>query len=452
MKRVIVLVTLIILGSSFGNLSQTASNAMFSGMAADFGVDVGLGQWVTTLYMLVLGITVLLVAYLMRRFALKTIILAAFAFLLAGAVIDSIAWDFASLLVGRVLQAIAAGITMPMMMSVIMTSFPREVQATVMGISGIAMGFAPNVGPTIGGFMVEFAGWRSFFVLLVVATVILIVCAILFIQTTSKPEEEAHLDVASFILSAVGFCSMLLGFSNASSFEISNPFVWGPVVVGCVLVFLFVVRQRKITQPLISMEIFSSKRYVISFIATIFLNASFMGITLILPLFIENIWGGNAFEGGLSLVMGCVVALFINPLAGVLTDKIGIKPVAVVGSVFLFVGAASMVFINESTPFWMILALQGIRQLGVSSLIGPLTSWGLACLPFTIMTDGSSFNTAARQVSASLGTALMVFAITLAPLLGSAELAYALSFGISALFALGTMIVCIMWINDKVEN
>ncbi len=452
MKRVIVLVTLIILGSSFGNLSQTASNAMFTGIAADFGLEVGLGQWVTTLYMLVLGITVLLVAFLMRRFPLKSIVLAAFAFLLAGALIDSIAWDFASLLLGRVLQAIAAGITMPMMMSVIMTSFPREVQATAMGISGIAMGFAPNVGPTIGGFMAEFAGWRSFFVLLSVATVVLILCALFFIEKSNKPERKTHLDMVSFLLSAAGFCSMLLGFSNASSFEIGNPFVWAPVVLGCVFVFLFVRRQKKITQPLISMNIFASKRYVISFIATIFLNASFMGITLILPLFIENVWGGNAFEGGLSLVLGCVTALLFNPLAGFLTDKIGVKPVVIVGSLFLFAGAVSMVFINGSTPFWLIMALQGIRQMGVSSLIGPLTSWGLACLPFAIMTDGSSFNTAARQVSASLGTALMVFAITLAPVLGSVELAYALSFGISAFFALATAIVCLIWINDKVES
>lgn len=452
MKRVIVLVTLIILGSSFGNLSQTASNAMFSGMAADFGVSVGLGQWVTTLYMLVLGITVLLVAFLMRRFRLKTIVLVALMFLLAGAVVDSLAWDFGSLLVGRVLQAIAAGITMPMMMSVIMTSFPRNIQGTVMGISGIAMGFAPNIGPTIGGAMVEFAGWRSFFVLLSVATVVLLICAVVFIEKSDKPEGKARLDIVSFILSAVGFCLLLLGFSNASSFSLAHPFVWAPVIIGGVLIFLFARRQRRISHPLISMDIFTSKRYLISFVATVFLNASFMGITLILPLFIENIWGGNAFEGGLSLILGCVVALFMNPLAGVLTDKIGVKPVVVMGSLFLFAGAASMIFVGEGTPFWLIMALQGVRQLGVSSLISPLTSWGLAYLPFNIMTDGSSFNTAARQVSASLGTALMVFVVTLAPALGSVELAYSLSFGVSALFALATLVVCVFWVSDKVES
>lgn len=136
---------------------------MFAGMAKDFGVDAGVGQWVTTLYMLVLGITVPAVTYLMRRFVLKNVIIASFILLILGGVVDAAALNFPMLIAGRILQAISAGITMPMMMSLIMTSVPPERQATAMGISGIAMGFAPNIGPTIGGWMIETTGWRSFF-------------------------------------------------------------------------------------------------------------------------------------------------------------------------------------------------------------------------------------------------------------------------------------------------
>lgn len=161
--QVIVLIAIVILGSCLGNLSQTALNAMFSGMAADFGVQMELGQWVTTLYMLVLGITVPAVTYLMRRFPLKNVVLAALLLLVVGAAIDVVAPSFEVLVAGRALQAVSAGITMPMMISIVMTSFPRDKQATVMGIAGIAMGFAPNIGPTIGGWMIGFAGWRSFF-------------------------------------------------------------------------------------------------------------------------------------------------------------------------------------------------------------------------------------------------------------------------------------------------
>ena len=101
--QVIVLISIVILGSCLGNLSQTALNAMFSGMAADFGVQMELGQWVTTLSMLVLGITVPVVTYLMRRFPLKNVVLAALLLLVIGAAIDVVAPSFEVLVAGRAL-------------------------------------------------------------------------------------------------------------------------------------------------------------------------------------------------------------------------------------------------------------------------------------------------------------------------------------------------------------
>lgn len=443
MTSVIIVISIVILGSCLGNLSQTALNAMFSGMAVDFGVDVGLGQWVTTLYMLVLGITVPAVTYLMRRFSLKTVIMASLVLLAVGAAVDAVAADFGILIAGRVLQAVSAGITMPMMISIVMTSFPRERQGTVMGIAGIAMGFAPNIGPTIGGWMIEAAGWRSFFVALTVCAVLLAVLAFFLIEGKGKGDSGARLDVLSLGMSAVGFGGLLLGFSNASSFGIASPFIWVPVVVGVVFIALFIRRQRSIDHPLIDMRIWESPVYRASFWALNLLFACYMGITLVLPLFVEGLWGGTAFEAGLTLLPGTIAAFFINPLSGWLTDRFGARPVAIVGTVFLSVGAVSMAFMDESTPFWLIFCLQGIRAIGVSALIGPLTSWGMSELPHEIMTDGSSFGTASRQAAASLGTALMVFAITLGPSLGSATIGYTLAFGLSGVFAVAMLALVI---------
>ena len=441
--RVIVLIALVIFGSCLGNLSQTALNAMFSGMAADFGVQMELGQWVTTLYMLVLGITVPSVTYLMRRFPLKNVVLAALLLLLLGAAIDAVAPSFEVLICGRVLQAVSAGITMPMMISIVMTSFPRDRQATVMGIAGIAMGFAPNIGPTIGGWMIEFAGWRSFFVLLFVCALVLLVLAALLIARQPQADSSAKLDVASLLLSALGFGGLLLGFSNASSFGLASPFIWVPIFAGVLFLVLYLRRQKRIEHPLTNLRIFDSWRYRASFWAANALFASFMGITLIIPLFIENQWGGTALQAGLALLPGTVAAFIVNPLAGWLVDRIGARPVVVVASVFLAVGAVSMAFISEQTPFWAIVALQGVRATGVSGLIGPLTSWGMADLPHSIMTDGSSFGTAVRQACASMGTALMVFAIALGASAGVPLMGFHAAFAISGVFAAVVLVLAL---------
>lgn len=263
--QVIVLISIVILGSCLGNLSQTALNAMFSGMAADFGVQMELGQWVTTLYMLVLGITVPVVTYLMRRFPLKNVVLAALLLLVIGAAIDVVAPSFEVLVAGRALQAVSAGITMPMMISIVMTSFPRDKQATVMGIAGIAMGFAPNIGPTIGGWMIGFAGWRSFFVALFVCALVLLLLAAVLITRRPQANSSARLDVLSLLLSALGFGGLLLGFSNASSFGLASPYIWVPAILGALFLVLYLRRQKHVEHPLTNLRIFDSWRYRVSF-------------------------------------------------------------------------------------------------------------------------------------------------------------------------------------------
>ncbi len=441
--QVVVLVAIVILGSCLGNLSQTALNAMFSGIAVDFKVSIGLGQWVTTLYMMVLGITVPVVTFLLRRFTCKQVVMAALVLLFLGALIDALAWSFPLLIVGRVLQAISTGITMPLMQSTIMTSFPPNRQATVMGLAGIALGFAPNIGPTIGGWMVGAAGWRSFFVVLTLCSAVLVVAALLLVVRGQKPHANAKLDVWSFCQSALGFGGLLLGCSNASSYGLENPLVWAPLVCGLVFMILFVRRQRRVDNPLISMSIFESHRYRVGFCGLCLLFSSFMGITLLVPLYIENLWGGTAFQAGIALLPGAITALIFNPLAGFLTDRIGVRPVVLTGATFMAVGACSMVFFDATTPFWVIVVCQSVRAVGVSTLISPLNSWGYSELSAANINDGSSFSTAARQAGASVGTALMVFAITAGPALGSAALGYEIAFAISAALALATLITAL---------
>lgn len=439
--KVILLIAIIISNCCLGNLSQTALNAMFSSIAPDFGVEVGVGQLMTTLYMLVLGITVPVVTYLMRRFSVKQLVLLSIGLLCAGSIVDMLAWDFGLFIVGRVLQAISAGIMMPMMMSVIMISFPPGQQATVMGIAGIALGFAPNIGPTIGGWVVVEFGWRTFFVFLLVISALLIIATIGLIDSEKNPHQDAHFDVVSFLLSSIALCCLLMGFTNVSNYELHHPFIWIPLVVGMGMLWLFVRRQKRIEYPLIHMEIFDSNHYKIGFWSLNLLSGCFMGITLILPLFVEGCWGGTALEAGMALLPGTIAALFLNPLAGILTDKIGVRPVVLVGSLCLATGSVWMMFVYEGMPFWLLLVMQSVRASGISLLMSPLTTFSMETLPKNIVVDGSSWSSAIRQACASLGTAMMVFAITLGPSFGSVELGYQLAFGVSALFAVALAVL-----------
>ena len=424
------LFAIVVLASASGNLSQTAVNAMLGDIMLQFGLTVDLGQWLTTSYMLVLGITVPVATFLSRRFSVRQHVFIALAFFLVGALADLFAPNFGVLLTGRVFQAISTGMLMPLMQTIAMTRFPRGRQATAMGVAGIAMGFAPNIGPTIGGAMSFSLGWRSFFVLLVVIMLALAAAAAVAIKPSAAPDKSARLDVVSLAQSTLGFGGLLLAFSNASSFSFESPFIWAPLVLGALFLVLFVRRQKRVDDPLISMDIFSSRQYRAGFIAQNLL-------------YVEGLCGGTALEAGVVLLPGTVAALVLNPLAGVLTDKVGVRPVALVSGAFLATGAVLMSFLDADTPLYVTTLCQALRAVGVSGLVGPLTSWSLAQLPRPIVADGSSFCISARQACASLGTSVMVFLIAVAGAsaagLANPALAYQLAFGFSAVMAVATL-------------
>ena len=176
---------------ALGSLTQTAMNSMLLGIQASFGTVEATSQWLTTLYMLVIGITVPLVAHLSRVMSVRQLILTSCILFLAGSVIDWLAPDFIVLLIGRIPQAIATGITLPVLQTIAMTRFSAGKTGTAMGIAGVAMGFAPNIGPLIGGALVGSLGWRSFFIMLVVVLAVLAVCIIAFVPREKAPAQGA---------------------------------------------------------------------------------------------------------------------------------------------------------------------------------------------------------------------------------------------------------------------
>ena len=444
---------IVTLACAFGSLSQTATNSMLGGVQESFGTDENTGQWLTTIYMLTIGITVPLVTHLSRKFSLRALIFMSLGFFVAGCVVAGIAPDFLILVLGRVLQAIGTGITLPILQTIAMTRFPAGQNATAMGIAGIAMGFAPNIGPLIGGVLVGSLGWRSFFWILCGCLVLLVLATLLFVKRNEHEAQEAHLDFPSFLLSTLGFGGLLLGFSNAANMPVGEVAVWLPIIIGAICLVWFVLRQKRVQYPLITMDIFKSRTYIISFVAQNCLSASFMGITLILPLFVINTMQLTPVDAGTVFIPVVIFAIIFNPLAGILCDKIGARPVIIGAAVLLSVGAVAMAFIDEATPFWLVMVWQAIRGIGVSSLIGPLNSWGMSGLEPRTMIDGSAFFTTTRQASASVGTAIMMLLLaacgSTVAVGAAAAFGFHLAFGLSAAFSLAVLVCAVFFVHDR---
>lgn len=448
--RLYVLFAIVVLGTALGNLSQTAVNSMLGSIDADFGIDASLGQWLATSYMLVVGITVPAVTFISRRLTTRALVFVAFLFLLVGSALDLFAAtdSFWLMVVGRILQAISAGITMPLVQAIATVRFPAGQRATAMGIAGIALGFAPNIGPVLGGVMTDAWGWRSFFALLAILTLVLTAATFIGIERDSKGsnnDEGATLDVSSLIYSTLGFGGLLLAISNASSINPTSPMFWAPAIVGILFIILFFRRQAVAPQPLVSLDIFRHTPFVNGMLVQCTLMVSYLGITLLLSMYWQDLCGGSATESGLIFIPATIAALVLNPLAGIATDRYGVRPVALIGGASMAIGAIGAVFMDAATPLWLVALIQLVRGAGMSMIMGPTMSYSLAHLPQKIIMDGSSFIVLIRQACASLGTAAMVLLVSvLAPLAATgaigAALPYQAAFLFSALFAV------VMWI------
>lgn len=449
-KRVYALFALVTIGAALGNLSQTGLNAMLPAVMVEFGVMVDVGQWLTTGYMLVLGVAVPLATYLMRRLSDRGYLVLSFGVFAIGSLLDIIAPEIVSALVGRVLQAVAVGLLIPKMQTIAMMQFPPGRQATAMGIAGIALGFAPNIGPTVGGVMDTAFGWRSFFVLLFALSAALLILTFPLVKRGKPIDRNAHFETLSFVFSTLGFGGVLLGLSQASTYGLASAWVWVPMVVGSVFLVLFVRRQKRVDEPLMDLRIFQSRVFNAGLLAAVFLFASYMGVTLILPLYVQDVLGGTSLDTGLIVLPTTFTALLVNPISGILADKTSPRLASLVFGSFLIVGSVISVIIDEHTPYWLLSIYQVTRAIGVSGLIGPLLTYSLSGLKGPLVPHGSTAQVVIRQVAATFGTAIMVLCVSI---VGSSvgfdvALPYQVAFGFSAVMALVSFALVVLRVKS----
>lgn len=443
-----VLFAIVVVGTGLGGMTQTALNTMASVVLADLSTDIGWGQWLTTIYIFAMGAAVPLASFVQRRFSVRTLILLSYGLYLVGSVCDFLAVNFAMLIVGRVLEAVATGILMPLLQTIAMTRFPENRHGTAMGVAGIALGFAPNVGPTLGGAVASAVGWRCLFLLLAIASAVLIVLTLAVVRERDVKDPAARLDFFSLVLSTFGFGGLLLGFTAAANVSFSHPLVWLSTGAGVACVVVFVRRQGAIDHPLVNLRIFSFGAYRASLVAQLFLYGCFLAMTLIIPLAVVEAGGHTTFEAGLVLLPGAVAALVFEPAAGIATDKFGPRRVAIFGGVFLSLGALSIAFLPSDAPLWAPALCQTLRCVGLTTLIPTTTAAGLGPLGRDgLTTDGSATLIMSRQIAAALATAVMVFLLKLfnamVPTAG-----YHAALGFSGLLAVLCLVTCVTFIHD----
>lgn len=412
----------LIIGAFVALLSQTLLNVALPVMMEDLGISPNTVQWLQTGYMLVNGVLVPISAYLISRFQARTLFNVAVSLFLAGTIVCALSPTFGMLLTGRVIQAAGAGILMPLMTVVVLTIFPVAERGRAMGFMGLAMIFAPAIGPTLSGWVVEHYSWRVLFYIVIPLTLFALFFGWFSMKNVTKTTSP-KLDRLGVVLSTLGFGGLLYGFSDAGNDGWDSPIVITSLFVGAVSLVLFIWRELVSKEPILEFRVFKYGMFSLTtLINGIVTMAMFSGMIL-LPIYLQTLRGFTPIDAGLLLLPGALLMGIMSPVTGWIFDKIGARWLAVFGLLITTITTYEFSTLSMETSYNFILLLYTARMFGMSFLMMPIQTAGLNQLPRRLNAHGSAMSQTLRNVAGALGTALLVTIMTNEAATYGAELA-----------------------------
>lgn len=395
----------IVVGTFMSILDGTIVNVALPKMIAVFGTSAHDAQWILTAYMLTMGVLMPVSGYLGDRFGYKRVYMASLAFFISGSVLCGFAWNVPAMVASRVIQGIGGAIMQPIGMAILYMNYPREKMGAVMGVYGISIMAAPAIGPTLGGYLVDFVSWRVIFFINVPVGLF---CLFLALSTLKESVlvKGQDFDYLGLIASIAGFACLLLALSQGNEKGWTSPYIVGLLFTSVVSLTWFVYHELNHPHPLLDMRIFKNPVFTVSTIIGALLSIGMFGTMFLFPILLQNILGQTAMKTGIIMFPGAIASGLLMPFAGKIFDKYGARGLVFGGLLIISFSTYMMTDFNASTlfivmSFWLI-----IRGFGMGLCFMPVTTAGMNTVPQHLMGRASALSTVIRQVSAAFGIAI----------------------------------------------
>lgn len=403
---------ILMVGAFIGLFSETALNMALTNVMDDFAISPAIAQWLTTGYLLVLGILVPISALLMKWFSTKQLVVSSLLFAIIGTVLGALSSNFPVLLVGRLIQAIGTGLLLPVMMSVILLIFPMNKRGVMMGIMGMVITAAPALGPTVSGFIISTLDWTYIFWISALLYFILLMVGYFNLENVSEITKP-RIDILSVFLSTIGFGGTIFALSTLAESSFGEIKVWLPLIIGLLALVIFSLRQFKMDEPMINLRVFKYPMFTVGTILLFIAMLVILSTAILLPFYLKGALLVSALSAGLIMLPGNIANMLMAPVVGGLFDKLGARKFLIVGFLFVLLGNGMlMLIVAATTPIWQIVVACILLFLGISMIIMPAQTNGLNQLPRELYGDGSAVMNTLNQVAGAIGTAVAITLFT----------------------------------------
>jgi EmrB/QacA subfamily drug resistance transporter len=401
------LISVLMIGAFITFLNNTLLNIALPSIMTDLEVDPATVQWLATGFMLVNGILIPATAFLIQKYSVRHLFLVAMGLFTIGTILAGMAHVFPLLLAGRMTQAAGSAIMMPLLMNVMLISFPIEKRGAAMGVFGLIMMGAPAIGPTLSGWIVEHYDWRMLFHFVTPIAIIVVLIGF-FLLKDKKEKVDIKLDFFSLLLSSIGFGGLLYGFSSAGKMGWDDPVVYGSIIIGAISLITFIMIQWKKENPMLNFKIFKYPAYALSITISMVVTMAMFSGMILTPIYVQTLRGISPLDAGLMMLPGALIMALMSPITGKLFDKYGGRVLAIIGLSIMVITSYYFSKLTFDLSYSYLIFLYSLRMFGMSMVMMPVSTNGLNQLPKRFYPHGTAMNNTLQQVSGAIGTALLI--------------------------------------------
>ncbi|TDD77801.1 DHA2 family efflux MFS transporter permease subunit [Actinomadura rubrisoli] len=362
--------------------------------------------WVTNAYILVLAVLLITAGRLGDLWGKKNLFIAGVTLFTVASLVCGIAQDPVQLIAARAVQGLGAALLMPQTMSIIINVFPAERRGAALGVWGAVAGVSTIAGPTVGGLLVTSLDWRwIFFVNLPIG--ILVLAMAIPILPAHTPAVRHRFDVAGVLLASAALFCLTFALTEGQKFDWDGR-IWGLIAAGLALFVVFVLYQRtqQDKEPLVPFSLFRDRNFTILNIVGAAVSIGMIGLFLPMTIYMQSVLGFSALKAGLVMAPSSVVSMFLAPVAGKLSDRIGGKFILMTGLTLYAIGMMWLVAVADVGTDWTaFIAPLVVAGLGVGGVFAPMATEATRNVPRHLAGAASGVNNTIRQVGSVLGSA-----------------------------------------------
>jgi EmrB/QacA subfamily drug resistance transporter len=395
-----------ILGSFMAILDSSIVNVALPHLMVTFSANIEQIEWVSTGYMLAFAILMPVTTWLRDAIGLRNSFALALVFFTGGSALCGLAWSLDSLIFFRVLQAIGGGALMPTGLTMVSEVFPPNQRGMALGIWGAGATVAPALGPTIGGYLLDFVNWRAIFYINIPIGAIVIAMTLVTMKSAKGHGGKYRFDYLGFLFLSITLAGLLIGVTQGEREGWTSTYILTLFVVSYFSFFIFLIVESAVKHPIIDLRIFKIRNFSVTCVLGAARSIALFSSVFLLPLFLQQLLGYSALDTGLLMMPSALTVAIAMPLAGNLTDRIGPKTPYIIGGMvtaysFLIYSELSL---NSSYSFMLYGLI--LRGAGMGFLMAPITVAAMNSVPQKMMSLASGLLNLIMQVSAAFGIAI----------------------------------------------